>query len=194
MRIGFLGGSFDPIHLGHLWIASFSLEQLGLDRVSIVPAAFPPHKGGTTAPYPLRLDLVRRAVAGWPRFEVSEIEADETRPSFTVDSLRSLRARLAPEDEIWLLLGEDSLADLPLWYRPQEILELAHLGVYSREGHAAETPAGARCSRVEGPACGLSSTLIRGRLREGRSVRGMVPDAIVEILHRPGPYGKGVSP
>jgi nicotinate-nucleotide adenylyltransferase len=193
MRVGFLGGSFDPIHLGHLWIASFSREQLALDRVLIVPAACPPHKGETTAPYPFRLETVRRATAGMRGIEVSELEADASRPSYTVESLRSLRADLGTADEIWLLLGGDSLADLPLWYRPDEIIELAHLGIYGREGHGAQAPAGARAVRVDGPVCGLSSTLIRARLRDRKSVRGLVPEAIVESLHAPGPYGAGVS-
>jgi nicotinate-nucleotide adenylyltransferase len=193
MRVGFLGGSFDPIHLGHLWIALFSREQLSLDRVLIVPAACPPHKGATAAPYRFRLDIARRAVAGMHGIEVNDMEADESRPSYTVESLWALRASLPPEDELWLLLGGDSLADLPLWYRPEAILELAHLGVYGREGHRAQAPPGARCVEVTGPACGLSSTLIRERLREGRSVRGLVPEAIVDRLHVPGPYGNGVA-
>jgi len=194
MRIGFLGGSFDPMHLGHFWIAAFSREQLALDRVLIVPAAVPPHKDRTVASYPFRLELVRRAVMGMNGLEASDLEADEGRTSFTVESLRTLRASLAPDDEIWLLLGGDSLADLPSWYRPDEILRLAGLGVYDREGHDARLPAGARARSVKGPACGLSSTLIRERLRDGLSVTGLVPSAIVDPLHAPGPYGKGVRP
>ena len=194
MRVGFLGGSFDPIHLGHLWIALFSREQLSLDRVLIVPAGVPPHKGATVAAYPYRLDLARRAAAGLPGIEVSDLEADTDGPSYTVDSLRRLRATLGPADEIWLLLGGDSLADLPLWSRPDEILELALIGVYGRPGRQAQPPRGARCATVDGPACGVSSTLLRDRLRRGLSVQGLVPDTIVELLHAPGPYGKGVSP
>jgi nicotinate-nucleotide adenylyltransferase len=194
MRIGFLGGSFDPIHLGHLWIALFSREQLGLDRVLIVPAAVPPHKGATVAPHAYRLELARRATVGIPALEVSDIESDTTGPSYTVDSLRRLRSALSPTDEIWLLLGEDSLADLPLWSRPDEILGMASIGVYGREGYRAQPPRGARCSAVDGPACGISSTLLRDRLHRAMPVRGLVPEAIVELLHAPGPYGKGVSP
>ncbi len=182
-RIGLLGGSFDPIHLGHIWIATFAREDLDLERVLLIPAATPPHKGGgTVAPYSLRLDLIRRAVASHPGLSASDLEADPLRPSFTVETLRRLRAGLDPEDEIWLLMGSDSLNDLPAWREPDQIMALAHLGVYGRPGEDAVAPRGARARWIEGPACGLSSTLIRERLLKGRSIAAMVPAEIVSLL------------
>ena len=126
MRVGFLGGSFDPIHLGHLWIALFSREQLGLDRVLIVPAGVSAPQGGDGRALSDSGSTRPTRGGGDGRHRGHRTSRRTHRaPSYTVESLRALRASLAPEDEIWLLLGADSLADLPLWYRPDEILELA---------------------------------------------------------------------
>ena len=191
-RWGFLGGSFDPIHLGHLWIATFAREQLALDQVLLVPAAAPPHKGdASVAPFAFRFDLVCRAVRGRPGLVASDLEADAARPSYTVESLRLLRGRLAPQDEIWLLIGGDSLHELPSWREPDEILRLANLGIYDRPGHPCAAPAGARVRWIDGPACGLSSTLIRERLRHGLSVDGLVPSGILELLESSDLYRRG---
>ncbi len=191
-RIGFLGGSFDPIHLGHLWIAVFAREQLALDRVLIAPAAVPPHKvGGPVAPIELRMRMTERAIAGHAGLEASDLDADPDRPSFTIDSLRRLRAGLRDGDEIWLLLGADTLADLPNWKEPEAILEIASLGVYGRSDLRPPIPSGARVRWIEGPECGLSSTLIRGRLRRGLPVADLVPESIVSLLEESPQYRTG---
>jgi nicotinate-nucleotide adenylyltransferase len=191
-RRGILGGSFDPVHLGHLWIATFAMEQIPLDQVLLIPAASPPHKtGGPTAPYAFRLDLARRAVADRPGFMVSDIEADPDRPSYTVETLRRLKREFPPEDEMWLLLGEDSLRDLPTWREPDEILKLCFLAIYGRPGYAAEIPQGARARWIDGPACGLSSSWIRQRLCAGLPVDALVPAPVAAILQGPGPYRQG---
>jgi nicotinate-nucleotide adenylyltransferase len=182
-RLGLLGGSFDPPHIGHLWIATFTREQLDLDQVLLVPAAAPPHKsGGTLAPYRFRLDLLRRLAEKRPWIAASDIEADATTPSYTIRTLRKVSAGLAEGTELWLLLGSDSLEDFPHWHKPDEIVAVAGLAVYGRPGHHAQAPAGARVRWIDGPACGLSSTLVRDRLRRGRSIDGMVPDEIVAQL------------
>ncbi len=187
-RHGVLGGSFDPIHLGHIWIATFAVEQLALDTVLLIPAAVPPHKGAPIAPYPFRRELVEVAVAGFPKLVVSDIENDETTPSYTVDTLRRLRATFPPEDEIWLLIGEDALRDLPTWKEPEEIVRLCSLGIYGRPGYAGEVPQGARARWIDGPSCGLSSSWIRRRLRAGLSVAPLVPPGVAARIEGPGPY------
>jgi nicotinate-nucleotide adenylyltransferase len=191
-RLGVLGGSFDPLHLGHLWIALLAREQLRLDSVLMIPAALPPHKGtGTVAPYSFRLEMLRRVVAAHPGLVASEIEADR-HPSYTVETLRLLRAEAAADDEIWLLMGGDSLQDLASWREPEEIFRLAHLGIYGRPGHAAVLPVGARARWIAGPECGLSSTLIRGRLMDGLPVGRFVPSEIAGLLETSEHYRKGV--
>lgn len=183
IRVGFLGGSFDPIHLGHLWIAIHAREQVPLDRLLIAPAAVPPHKtAGSRASIDFRMSLVARAVAGHAGLEVSDLDADPGHPSFTIDSLRRLRSRLAPEDEIWLVLGADTLADLPNWKEPGAILEIASLAVYGRPGFDPLPQSGARVRWIDGPACGLSSTMIRERLRRRLPISGFVPESTVALL------------
>jgi nicotinate-nucleotide adenylyltransferase len=190
-RVGVLGGSFDPLHLGHLWLAILSREQLGLDSVLLIPAALPPHKGsGTHAPYAFRLEMLRRVVASHPGLVASDLEADR-HPSYTVETLRRLRADLAPDDEIWLLMGGDSLQDLASWREPAEILRLAHLGIYGRPGHPVVLPPGARARWIEGPECGLSSTMIRDRLLVGLPVDRFVPVEIAELIETSEHYRKG---
>ena len=189
MRLGLLGGSFDPFHLGHLWIATCAREQLGLDEVLLVPAAVPPHKTeGTRAPYPLRLEMLRRLQVKRPWLVASDLEADATRPSYTVETLRELRAGLAAGDELWLLLGGDSLHDLPGWRDPEGIVSLARLAVYGRPGHPAEVPGTIEVRWIDGPVCGLSSSWIRGRLARGESIDGMVPEELLEQILSSGVY------
>jgi nicotinate-nucleotide adenylyltransferase len=192
-RLGVLGGSFDPLHLGHLWIAMLAREQLGLETVLFVPAGAPPHKsGGTVAPYEFRLALVRRALEPHEGMIASDLESDAAHASYTVATLRRLRAGLEAQDELWLLLGADSLADLPHWREPETIVQLARLGVYGRPGYAPEPVRGAAVRWIEGPECGLSSTWIRERLRAGRSVAGMVPPAILPLVETAPWYARAV--
>lgn len=182
-RLGLMGGSFDPPHLGHLWIATFAREQLGLESVLLMPASHPPHKtDGTTAPYQFRLDLVRMLGAKRPWLVASDLEADASRPSYTVETLRKLSSGLDAGTELTLLLGGDSVVDFPSWHKPEEIVSLASIGIYGRPGHTFDPPGGARVHLIDGPACGLSSTLIRERLKAGLSIEGMVPDEILEPI------------
>lgn len=190
-RWGVLGGSFDPLHLGHLWIAILAREQLSLDTVLLIPAALPPHKGsGTVAPFAFRLDLIRRAVAPHPGLVASDIEADR-HPSYTVDTLRRLREQIAVEDEVWLLMGGDSLEDFSAWREPGEILRLAHLGIYGRPGHAVSLPGGTSARWIQGPECGISSTMLRERLAAGLSVNRFVPTEIAALIEAAEHYRKG---
>jgi len=183
-RIGILGGSFDPLHLGHLWMAERARDQLSLDRVLLMPAARPPHKDSDDmSPFSDRMTMVTRAIAGIPGLEVSDLEANRAEPSYTWDTLDRLR-REYPKASFWLVLGGDSLRDLPTWRHPERIMSHARLAVLPRPGDAEfpAVPAGAQVDWLDGPRIQLSSTEIRTRVRQGRSIRFLVPDSTREYL------------
>lgn len=205
MRAGFLGGTFDPVHLGHLLLAEQARDALALDQVILVPAARPPHKPGLVlTPFDLRLEMVRLAVEETEGFSVSGIERDPARPSWTVETLRRLLAAPGAPQEIWLLLGADSLDELPTWREPEEIVRLARLAVYPRPGwDRATTPAllppdqetwraEGRLVLLDGPRLALSSSEIRERARLGRSLRFLVPEAVRSFIITHGLYRDGV--
>jgi nicotinate-nucleotide adenylyltransferase len=192
MRLAVLGGSFDPVHLGHLWMAVFAREQLELDSVVMIPAAAPPHKDSTVAPYRFRIGLLRALAVRREWLVPSELEADPDRPSYTVDTLRQIRSSLGKRDRVWLLVGADSLDDFSTWKEPETITELARLAVYRRPGVEATGAGGAKVDWIDGPLCGLSSSLIRARLRRGASVDGMVPAEIVAEIES-APHYRGES-
>jgi nicotinate-nucleotide adenylyltransferase len=192
MRIGILGGTFNPPHIGHLICGQEAHRELGLDRVVLVPARIPPHKPVEHEPgAEHRLALCRLSVGDDPRFEVSELELHRDGPSFTVDTLEQLRAR-APHDELVLILGGDIAAGLPGWHRPERVLELATLAVAKRRG----TPRGVverALSSLEGgerahffqmPRIGVSSTMLRRRVRAGQPIRWFVTDPAREYIER----------
>ena len=199
--LGLFGGSFNPPHVGHLAAAQACAEGAGLEVVVWMPAATPPHKVGdrSLAPAAARLAMVRAAVAGNDRFRVSDLElrrGADGRPSFTVDTLRALRAGgggVAPAGAEWaLLLGGDSLAGFARWRAPREILALARLVVYRRPGADLGGVPGwvlDRTTLVDGPALDLSSTEVRERLAAGRSARYLVPDAVRAVAAEHGLYG-----
>ncbi|HMA11917.1 MAG TPA: nicotinate (nicotinamide) nucleotide adenylyltransferase, partial [Steroidobacteraceae bacterium] len=122
--IGIFGGTFDPIHFGHLRLAEEMAEAIGLDRVLFIPAGQPPHRGAPRTAAAHRLEMVRRAVAGNPRFEADAREVNRLRPSYTVDTLNELRAELGNERPLWLLLGADAFLGLPSWHEWRRLFEL----------------------------------------------------------------------
>jgi nicotinate-nucleotide adenylyltransferase len=184
-RIGILGGTFDPIHLGHLLLAEETRLHLGLDRVIFIPAGWPWRKTGRTiSAAEDRLAMVKMAVASNPFFEVSRIEMDREGPSYTVDTLRALRAQQSAGAEMWFILGSDALMDLPNWNRPDEIVAETRLAVAGREpltpGDLARVESKvpglqARLDFVPMPQIGVSSSDLRGRFRQGRSCRYWLP-------------------
>ena len=192
--LGLFGGSFNPPHVGHLAVAAACAEAAGLEAVVWMPAATPPHKLGdaSLAPAEARLAMVRAAVAGDPAFRVSDLElrrGADGAPSFTVDTLRALRAQT--DDEWALVVGGDSLAGFAGWRAPREIVELARLVAYRRPGaDLGDVPGWVmdRTTLVDGPALDLSSTELRARLAAGRSVRYLVPDAALAVAAARGLY------
>jgi nicotinate-nucleotide adenylyltransferase len=183
-RIGIFGGTFDPPHVAHLVLAEWAREQLRLDRVIFVPAAIPPHKQRrriSSAAH--RVGMTRAATRGNPGFAVSTVEVRRRGPSYTVDTLRAIRG-MHPEASLHLIIGEDSLVDFHTWHQPEEILSLARLAVATRPGTRG-TGASARGGRVawlRAPALDVSSSVIRARVRAGRSIRYMVPDAVARYV------------
>jgi nicotinate-nucleotide adenylyltransferase len=210
MRLGILGGTFDPVHNGHLAIAAFARDRLGIDRLLLIPARRPPHKGDDgISSIEHRLAMVELACADVPRLEASPYEASRPGPSYTVETLSHFRVGLGPGDGLFFVLGSDSLADLPSWREPDRILELASLAVAPRPGvgrAAAETAIGdARrgrlCDVPEGPPAPagaiywldappheISGSDIRRRVREGREIKELVPAPVAQYISRCGLY------
>jgi nicotinate-nucleotide adenylyltransferase len=188
--VGVLGGTFDPIHHGHLVIAEEAREALGLERVLLVPAATPPHKPGqpvTDAAH--RLEMARLAIAGNPAFSVSGLEVERGGASYTVETLEALRA--AGIEEPWFILSAEALAGLPTWREPERVLALARLAVVPRGGFepldrgwvAARFPGREERVRfLDGPLLPISGSVVRRRAAAGRSVRYLVPDAVAAYI------------
>ncbi len=191
MRIGILGGTFNPPHLAHLICAQEAYVQLGLDRVTLIPARTPPHKAVEDEPGPEhRLELCRLAIRGdEERFDVSDIEVAREGPSYTVDTLEELHSR-TPDHELFLIVGGDIAAGLPDWHQPERVLSLATLAVAKRRGtsRAAVDEAlgalhgGERTCFFRMPRIGISSTMLRDRVRSGQPIRYYVPEAVESYI------------
>ncbi|MDB5352632.1 MAG: nicotinate/nicotinamide nucleotide adenylyltransferase [Planctomycetota bacterium] len=185
MRLGLFGGTFDPIHQGHLILAEACREALALDRVWFVVAGSPPHKPAGRTPVGDRIEMARIATAGHPAFEVSEIEARGAGPNYSFETLEMIH-RDRPEDDLFFLIGADSLADLPLWRRPDRIAELATIVVVNRPGIDPAVllsppdlgPKARPIERVAIPPIGIASHDLRRRVAEGRSIRYLVPRGV----------------
>lgn len=187
MRIGIFGGAFDPVHNGHLLLAEQCREQCELDEVWFVPTRVPPHKPNTLSPGRVRVEMLELATAGIREFLVKRIELDRDDVSWTVDTLRSIRES-NPDDELFLLIGGDSLNDLLTWREPEAIADLATIVAINRSG-IAESKADAvdasllhRVRHVTMPGIALSATEIRDRVRAGRSIRFLVPRAVEQLI------------
>jgi nicotinate-nucleotide adenylyltransferase len=188
VRIGVFGGTFDPPHLGHLVVASDACGALGLDRVLWIPSAVPPHKVATVqAPAEARLEMVRAAIEGDPRFEADDLELRRPGPSYTVDTLRDLARRHAGA-ELVLLIGADNLREIPGWREPQEILKLARVAVLSRDGAGVPPDAPVPAVAVEVTRVDVSATEVRRRAAAGETIRYLVPDAVRALVERRGLY------
>ncbi|HJW03570.1 MAG TPA: nicotinate-nucleotide adenylyltransferase [Azospira sp.] len=203
--LGVFGGTFDPVHHGHLRLAQEALEALGLAQVLWLPAGQPPHRGAPRVSGARRLDMVRLAVAGNPAFVVDPAEVEQAAPSYTFHTLERLRRERGKEQPLVLLTGADAFAGLPTWHRWRDILELAHVAVVYRPGFSvdpAQLPAElarefeardcATQGLAEAPAGGIttfpmtplaiSATQIRQILASGRSPRYLLPDAVIAYI------------
>jgi nicotinate-nucleotide adenylyltransferase len=195
MTLGVFGGSFDPVHFGHLRMAEEARIQAGLDRVLFVPTQVSPFKvGRTVTPGEQRLEMLHIALADNPAFAASDVELTRPGPSYTVDTLRLLKEQY-PTAELFFLTGTDAVRDLPKWRQPEEILSLARFLVAARPGvdkadvlHALPDLWEARIAFIEMPELDISSTYLRERLRDGRSVRYLLPRAVEEYIVSRGLY------
>lgn len=185
-KVGVLGGTFDPVHIGHLLLAESAREELGLERVVFMPAGRPWRKASReVSPAEHRLAMLRLAVAGNDAFEVSTIEVEREGPTYTVETLEELRRR-DPGAALFFIVGEDALADLPNWREPQRILELATVAVAGRtaegpnlrQAEAMMPGLVARAVWLRMPIIEISATGIRERVRLGLSIRYRVPAAV----------------
>jgi nicotinate-nucleotide adenylyltransferase len=196
-RIGILGGTFDPPHVGHLWLATMAADAMGLDRVLFMPAAQPPHKRGRTiSPIVDRLLMTRLAIGGNDLFELSTLEVGRAGPSYTVDSVEEL-LRTYDDATLFLVMAGDSLAQIDTWHEPDRLLSLLEWVVGPRPG--APPPdaerlrerfgdAAGRIHLLDGPALDVSATDIRQRVAAGRTIRYLVPQAVEELIAERGLY------
>jgi nicotinate-nucleotide adenylyltransferase len=193
VRLGVFGGTFDPIHLGHLRAAENALEGLELDRVAFVPAATPPHRAEPSSSALDRYAMTALATAGHPRFAVSDVELRRDGPSYTVDTVAGLR-REHPDDEVFVIVGSDTFPEMTTWKEHERLRELCTVAVVMRPGEAplsrggpgGEQPGGV--ARVEGPGLAISASDIRARVRQRKSVRYLVPDAVADYIAKKALY------
>ncbi|TIH07647.1 nicotinate-nucleotide adenylyltransferase [Pseudomonas leptonychotis] len=207
-RIGLLGGTFDPVHIGHLRSAVEVAESLRLDELRLIPSARPPHRTAPQTSAVDRLAMVRLAVAGADVLQVDDRELLRDKPSYSIDTLESLRAELAADDQLVLLLGWDAFCGLPSWQRWEELLLHCHILVLQRPDADSEAPEALRNllaarsvndpSAFNGPngqiafiwqtPLAVSATQIRSLLARGKSARFLVPDAVLAYIHAHGLY------
>ncbi len=188
-RIGLFGGSFDPVHCGHLLVAQAAIEELTLDRLVFIPAAQSPFKPGTEpAPAAARARLLRLALAGETRVEIDLQEVERGGVSYTVDTLRGYRER-HPDAALFYLIGADHVGSLPKWRDARDLARLAEFVVIPRPGQISQPlPEPFRGQELRGFPLGVSSSGIRERVRRQLSIRGLVPDAVRDAIENSGLY------
>ena len=203
MRIGLFGGTFDPIHLGHLILAERCREEAGLEQIWFLPSYAPPHKSERAITrFEQRCEMVALATTGQQAFRVERIEKELPPPSFTSETLAELQAR-HPDHEFSLVIGGDSLRDFSTWHEPQKVIELARLVAVPRPGAIPVTPGvlalqlglppeRVRLTLVECPAIAIASRDIRARVAAGKTIRYLVPRSIEEYLRERKLYAAGV--
>jgi nicotinate-nucleotide adenylyltransferase len=186
LRLGVFGGTFDPVHLGHLRAAEVARESLHLDRVLFVPSGKPPHRPSAVASALDRYAMLALANSAHPDFVLSDLELRREGPAYTVDTLEALHEQ-APGSELFLVIGADAFADIASWREPERVLRLCTAAVVDRPGRAApfpELPALARVVRVERPTLPFSSTEIRRLIKAGHSVRYVVPEEVADYIEK----------
>lgn len=186
MRIAIYGGTFDPIHSAHLKIAAEAADRFHLDRVLFIPAANPPHKLGTQTPYADRLRMAELACRQDSRFVVSNLEQGVEK-SYSYYTILRVRQSVAPEDELFFLIGADAFAEIDTWHRSEEVVPLIDFVVVSRPGHVYRVPPGARVHRLETLALPVSSSDLRARMAKGE-MPAEVPADVAEYIREHGLY------
>ena len=193
MRVGVFGGTFDPIHIGHLVSAEEVRVKLGLECVVFVPAGLPPHKlDHVMSPVEHRLAMVELAIASNPHFAVSRVDVDRFGPCYTVDTIELLRDEWGADVEIYFIMGSDSLLDILTWHNPRRLIRLCRLAVVSRPGYQVDLDeldallpgVASRVQMLNAPELAISSTDIQRRVREGLSIKYQVPEAVEAYIYQ----------
>jgi len=199
MRVGVFGGTFDPIHIGHLVAAEETRVQLSLERVVFVPAGLPPHKlANHISPVEHRLAMVQLAIASNPYFTVSRVDIDRFGPCYTVDTMELLRDEWGPGTELYFIMGSDSLADILTWHKPERLIRLCRLAVVKRPGYDVDIEEldrllpgiASRVRFINSPLIDVASCDIRRRVREGLSIKYQVPEAVEKYIYEHGLYSR----
>ena len=206
-RHGLYGGSFDPIHYGHLIAARAMVERLDLEQVIFLPSARPPHKDGATFANPVhRGAMVKLAIEGEPRFAYNDFDLTRTGPTYTFDAVVHFRDQFGPDAELFWMIGMDSLAELPTWHRVGELLHTCRIIAMPRPGAGAidwsalkrslgEAPtARLRENVYDAPMIDISSTTVRRRTAQGRSIRYLVPEPVRQYIAAHGLYRTNSRP
>jgi len=191
MRLGVMGGTFDPVHVGHMVAAEESLHQLALDEIVFMPTGTPPHKQRRLTPPELRYLMLHAATAGHPHFWVSRYEMDNVRMDYTVDTMTDLRA-LLPGTELFFITGADAVLEILTWKEPARLLGLCTVVAVTRPGYdlgqLSQVLAGLSgrdsVMTIEIPALAVSSTMIRKKVAAGGSIRFLVPDGVAELIDK----------
>ena len=192
IRIGIIGGTFDPIHYGHLIIAEEARVKVGLARVIFIPAGNPPHKlRRPYSPAQHRYRMVELAIASNPYFEVSPVEVNRPGPSYSVDTVRMLREEMGPEVDLFFIMGVDSLAGILTWHKPEELIKLCKIIAVNRPGYGVDIDAldqvlpgiKKQVIFIRAPEIGISSTEIQERVRAGLPIRYLVPPEVERYIY-----------
>ena len=200
MNIGVMGGTFDPLHNGHLIVAEEARTQVNLAEILFVPAGQPWLKTDTSiSPAEHRVQMVRLTIADKPYFKLSTMEIERAGPSYTVDTIAELKGELGAGDELFFILGWDSLVELPQWWEPARLIEICHLVVVPRPGYpapdlnsleAAIPGLSQRVMIMDGPEIDISASVIRDRVARGLSVHHLVPEPVNRYIKQYGLYIK----
>ena len=192
MNIGILGGTFDPIHIGHLVLADEVKNQLGLAEVIFIPAGKPWLKANSPiSPAEDRIQMVKLAISGKPHFRLSTIEVERAGPTYTVDTIKELQKKLGTDDELFFILGWDNLEDLPRWHQPSQLVSMCRLVAVPRVGYpvpdlsfleAAIPGISQKVIMLDKPQVNISASVIRERVRHGLSIGQLVPKTVEKYI------------
>jgi nicotinate-nucleotide adenylyltransferase len=198
MNVAVLGGTFDPIHSGHLMVADVVCERLGPAQVVFVPAGQPWLKADRRiSPVGDRVEMVRLAIQGNPRYSLSAVETERCGPTYSVDTIRELKSRISPQDELYFILGWDNLLDLPRWHQPAELISLCKLVAVPRIGFRVPEEAvlekllpglSKRVILLDKPEIDISASVIRERVGRGLPITNLVPPAVEAYIREKGLY------
>ena len=185
MKVGVLGGTFDPVHEAHLAIARVALAALALDKLLWMPTGAPRYRSPAVASGEHRLAMLRIALGAEPRYEIDARELAPGASGYTVDTLKGLRGELGLDAELWLLLGADQYAKLGSWHKPEEVARLARIAVFARPGWDIGD---ARVASIPFDPMPISASEVRARVKRGESIAGLVPESVANYIVRHGLY------